>query len=172
MENLETLPGNDSLRLGHDSRWWKHVRFIHAVYCLKSIDLCAEPWEYAPATGCQSDRIFGTHSLVFTLAPSTRVCGIWQRSSLFQVCSYLADGRDMSLRSPSPDLSSYLCNFMSTCALWSLRNFAANTALLQSHRNSICGVGLIIFLIKAWADRALVKVLCKKYLKCWNLKHH
>ena len=68
MENVETLPGNASLRLRHDSRWW-NVRFIHAAYCLKSMDLCAEQ-NMLPATDCQSDRIFGTRSLVSTLAPS------------------------------------------------------------------------------------------------------
>ena len=42
LEIVETLPGNASLRLRHDSRWW-NLRFIHAACCLKSINLCAEP---------------------------------------------------------------------------------------------------------------------------------
>ena len=67
-----------------------------------------------------------------------------------------------------PTFSSYLCDFISSCALWSLHvvtEFWCEHRSAQSHRNSIC-VGLIICLIKAWADGALVKVLCKHI---WNV---
>ena len=112
---------------------------------------------------------------VSTLAPSASLGRAESDSDhRLKVCSYLADGRGMS-RSPSPDYHTW--GHLVLIILLSLRfhfymcsavvpEFCCEHRSAQFHRNSICGVGLIIFLIKAWADGALVKVLCKNI---WNV---
>ena len=124
-----------------------------------------------PATGCQSDRIFWTHSLVSTLAPSASLGRAESDSDRrLKVCYCLADGRDMSLRPPSRDYPPIfaisflhvLCGRYGISLRTPLCSISSEFNLWWSHHISH----------QSLSRQGAGQSSLQKYLKRWNSKLH